>query len=154
MKFLAKDFLHLLNPANEGVVPRAVETGEYMLSALGIGYLQNRYRDRMAVAGVPANLLVGGLMKLGALAMDLKRKSGGTIHSQLHILGNVGLVTWAHAKGAGMGAAASGVRRALVRPEDVKKVLAAAPATTLFGEIPKAPKGDFLSTAQLADMAR
>lgn len=158
MSFLKK--LSKLNPAGHGVAARATEAAEYFGASFLAGYAQNKYRDKASVAGVPVDLAAGGALKLLGLGVDLlgggkwNRGWRATVHSQAHILGNVGLAAFGHTLGAGLGASQSGVTRVLVEKKDVAKVKAAIPGAVVIGEIPKAPPGDYLSASQLAEMAR
>ena len=152
MSYLAKTRA-MLETKKKGVVPSLVEAAEYVGASYGFGYLQNRYREKASLMGVPADLLAGVGLKAAALAADVMGKSGG-VACLASTVGNAGLGAYFHTLGAGHGAQASGVKRLLISDKDVAKARAALPNATILGEIPKAPHGDFLSAAELAEMAR
>lgn len=139
-----------------GVMPHLVETVEYAGAAYGFGYLQNRYREKASVLGMPVDLLAGVVLKGAALSSELLGKgASGWMTSLANNVGNAGVGAFFHTMGAGHGAHAAGVKRMLLTSAaDVAKAKAALPGATILGEIPKAPHGDFLSAAELAELAR
>lgn len=143
-----------INPSRGGLVPRMAEAAEYFGVSVATGYLQNRYREKASLFGVPAELVGGVGMKALALVLDMRGKGHGTLGSQANILGNIGLAAYGHTIGAGLGASASGVKRVLVQAQDLPRVKAAVPGATVLGDIPPAPHGDLLSTAELREMIR
>jgi hypothetical protein len=134
-------------------IRQAVPTATYAGASYGFGYLQNRYRDKASVMGVPADLLAGVGFKALAIAGTLLGK-GRKFVPHLDTVGNAGIGAYFHTLGAGHGAQKSGVKRVLVSDGDVKKVLAVSPNATVLGAIPKAPHGDYLSAQELANLAR
>lgn len=150
-----KRILDHINPAHDGVVPKLAEAAEYFGASYAFGYVQNKYREKASVAGIPADLVVGGLSKAVAIGMDLwgSTKMATGMAPFANVIGNAGIAAFGHTLGAGAGAKASGVRRLLISESDVAKAKAALPNATILGEIPKAPHGDFLSSRDLASMA-
>jgi hypothetical protein len=138
-----------------GLTSHVVETLEYAGASYGFGYLQNRYREKASVMGVPADLLAGVVLKTVVLGSELMGKGvSGGFATLLSNVGNAGIGAYFHTLGAGHGAQKSGVKRLLISEKDVEKAKAALPGATILGDLPKAPKGDFLSAAELAEMAR
>lgn len=124
---------------------------KYSAAMYGAGYVQNKYR--VGAYGAPADLLVGLGSKLAAIGLDYYGK-GRKYLPHLDFVGNVGLGSFFHTMGAAMGAQTSGVKRLLVKDSDLKKVKAVVPDATILGAIPKATKVNFMSAAQLANLAR
>lgn len=140
-----------VNPKASGVVPTVVGAVEYGAASYGFGYLQGRYRYK--VGGIPAELLAG----LAGKALVLV---GGDVMGYLpglmphvDILANAGIGAYMHTLGAGHGAKHGNVVRA-VGAVDEKKLAAVFPNATVLGALPKAPRGDFLSASELAELAR
>lgn len=134
-----------------------VETAEQVGASFAYGYVQNRYREKASVAGVPLDLGLGAALKALGLGLHLAGKGHGMmgmVAEHADLLGNAGLMAHFHTMGAGMGAQKSGVTRVLVDKKDVGKVKATLPHAEVLGEIPRAPHGDFLSTAELEALAR
>lgn len=127
--------------------------GVYAGASYGFGYVQNRYRDRAKVMGVPVDLAVGAALTVGALAGDLVGFDN-LLMPLARDVGHAGLGAFFHTLGAGKGAQASGVRRLLIKESDVPKARAAIPDAVVLGAIPQAPHGDVLSAKDLADLAR
>jgi hypothetical protein len=155
MKFLDK-FHH---SKKSGVVPALVETAEVVGASIGFGYVQNRYREKASIAGVPADLATGVVLKAlamfgGALPVAGKYLRGAGLHSLVDNVGTAGLAAFGHTVGAGLGAQASGVKRLLIKESDLAKAKAALPNATILGEIPKAPHGDYLRPEALQEMAK
>ncbi len=134
-------------------VASAVTLVEYGAASYGLGYVKNRWRDKAHVKGVPVDLAGGIVLKLASLAMQLSNKGTG-LAPHLDTVGNAGVGAFFHTLGSSHGAAASGLRRLLIPASDVAKAKAALPNATILGEIPKAPPGDYLSSADLQRMAR
>jgi hypothetical protein len=122
-------------------------------ASYGFGYLQNRYRERASVAGVPADLAAGAGLSAISLIGDLLGWHGGMMAFTRDV-GRAGVGSFMHTLGAGHGGGASGMTRVLVHSKDVAKVRAALPNATILGEISKAPPGALLSTGELLDLAR
>lgn len=146
-------FLDYLNPENKGTVARVVEGAEYFAASYGYGYVQNRFRERAAVGPIPLDLLAGGVFKAAAIGCGIWCKKGSALAKSTpytNVMGNAGIAAFGHTLGAGAGAKASGVTRLLLANHSdlaaVKKVL---PNSTILGEIPKAPHGDFLTPSEL-----
>lgn len=151
MKYLDK-----LHPRKAGMVSNVVETVEYGAFSYGYGFLQNKYRGKASVKGVPADVLAGVGFKAAALLMDAFGGSAvAKVSPHINVLGNAGIGAFFHTLGAGHGAKSAGVTRLLLAPgTDVKKAKAMLPGSEVLGGIPPAPKGDFLSSSELAAMAR
>lgn len=143
------------HPRKNSLVSHAVETVEYGAASFGFGYIQNRYR-KANIAGVPADILSGLAFKAVALAMDMK---GGAmmerIAPHLNVVGNAGVGAFFHTLGAGAGMKHAGIVR-MALPAGTNPQLAASkvPGSVILGGIAPAPKGDFLTSAELAAMAR
>jgi hypothetical protein len=136
-----------------GLMHELVETGELVGGVAAFGYLQNRYREKASLWGVPADLAAGAVLKVAVLGCKYFGKFK-RVCPHLDNLGNAGLAAYAHTLGAGYGAQASGVKRLLISEADVAKAKAALPNATILGDIPKAPHGDYFSSRDLADMAK
>lgn len=123
-------------------------------ASYGFGYLQNRYREKASVMGVPADLLAGVGLSALSLGCDVMGKSGA-LSALSRDVGHAGLGAYFHTLGAGHGAKASGVTRLLLKnPAQLAKARQAVPDAEVLGAIPAAPHGDFLSPAELAEMAK
>jgi len=133
-------------------VRHVVETVEYAGASYLFGYIQNRYRNKATVFGVPVDLAAGVLLKGASLTMDLLGKSEG-LSSQANLFGNAGIGAFFHTLGSGQGGKAAGIRRALVKESDVKKLQAMLPDATILGVSEKAPVGDFLKPHELVTLA-
>jgi len=136
----------------------------------GFGYVMNRYRDKSSVhAPVIGNVPVdlgAGVLGLAATTFGLTSLLGrmtgiGFIKRHAHkvdkfagFVATAGLGSYAHTYGSGLGGKQSGVTRVLVDKKDVPRVRATMPSATVLGEIPAAPHGDFLSSADLRNLAR
>lgn len=131
----------------------AIHTAEYVGASFAYGYVQNRYRDKASVAGVPLDLGLGAALKLGSIVAHMAGFSGLLV-DQADLVGSAGLAAHFHTVGAGLGAEKSGVTRVIADKKDVPKIKAAAPSSTVLGSIPRAAHGDLLSPAQLAHLAR
>ena len=147
-------YLDKLSLKRDGVLPNLVRTAEYGLASYGFGYVQNRFRERASVMGVPLDLLVGVAGKAASIF-------GGEVYGMApglmpHIdnVANAGIGAYFHTLGAGHGARAAGVKRLLIRESDVPKARKALPDATILGDLPRAPRGDFLSPAELMEMAK
>lgn len=133
-----------------GLVKEAVSVAEGAAASVAFGYVQNKYRDKAEIKGIPADLLVGALTKVVAVAADIYGKvPGWTPH--LHSVGNAGINAYFHTLGSGLGGKAA-------FPEGSKRVMlppgAALPAgATVLGVIPAAPVGDHLSPADINRLA-
>lgn len=145
-------YLDKLDPSGFGVLPKVVESVEYGAASYGFGYLQSRYRA--SVMGVPVELLAGVAGKalvLGGEMMGLPSSKFGKVLSvampHVDVVANAGIGAYFHTLGVGHGAKAAAALPAGKAPT---KAL----GTTVLGAIPKAPHGDFLSAAELAEMAR
>lgn len=135
-------------------LPNLVQTGEYVGASYLFGYVQNKYRDKAQVWGIPADLASGVVLKAVSLGCDIAGVATG-LSSHVGTVGNAGLGAYFHTLGAGHGAHSAGVYRLLLTSEaDKAKALQAFPKATILGDLPKATRGDFLSAAQLAEMAR
>lgn len=139
----------LLNAALHETAGAAVYSG----ASFGFGYVQNRYREKASLGGVPADLLAGGLLTGAAFVGDWFNKGKG-FTPLARAIGHAGLGSFFHTLGAGLGAEKSGVKRLLISEADVAKAKAALPNATILGVSEKAPTGDFLSATELAAMAR
>lgn len=135
------------------VFKAALDVAEYGGASYAFGYLQNRYRERASVMGVPLDLAAGAGLTAAALLCDLKGWCSGLVPIVRNV-GHAGVGAYFHTMGAGHGAKASGVKRLLVHEKDVGKVKAVLPDATVLGAIPRAPHGDFLSASELAALAR
>lgn len=125
----------------------------YAGASYGFGYLQNRYRERAKVMGVPVDLAAGAGLTVGALLADMFGIDN-VLMPLARDVGHAGLGAFFHTLGAGKGAQASGIRRALIKESDVPKIRAAVPDATILGEIPPAPHGDVLTARDLRDLTR
>lgn len=147
--------LHRLYPGRKGskghnLYKEVVGVGVYAGAAYGFGYIQNRYRERATVKGVPVDLLAGVVLT-GAAYFNV---GGSGVSPLLRDVGRAGVGAFFHTLGAGKGAEQSGVTRLLINKGDVARAKAALPSATVLGEIPRAPHGDYLSAAELAELAR
>jgi hypothetical protein len=147
-----KNYLSRLYP---GAKVALKDVAVYGLASYGFGYVENRYRDKASVMGVPVSAVAGGALVLGSLVASV---SGGSklkrVVPYAYDVGLAGLGAYLHTLGAGHGAQHSGVSRIMVDQKDVAKVKAVVPKSTLLGEIPAAPHGDYLSSKDLANLAR
>lgn len=135
-------------------LPHLVEGAEYAGASFVFGYVQNKYREKASIGPLPLDLAAGLAATAAGIGMQIWGK-GKSLAPHITTVGFAGLGAFAHTLGAGYGAQASGVKRLLVSAEDVKKVQAVLPGkVTVLGAIPKAPKGDFLTSDQLMEMAR
>lgn len=149
-------FLSKYHPRRAGLVSNVVETVEYGAASFGFGYVQNRFRNKAHVAGIPLDLGVGVVTKVVGFAMDaFGGHKMGLVAPHVNVIGNAGIGAFFHTLGAGVGLKGAGVSRLLLPPgADAKKAKAAIPGSEILGGISPAPKGDFLSSAELAAMAR
>lgn len=142
------------------VTSEVVGAGVYAGASYGFGYVQNRYRDKASLWGVPVDLLAGVGLTAATIGCDLyvgHGKWGKRIHNLTPItrdVGRAGFGAYFHTLGAASGAAKSGVKRLLISEADLPKAKAALPNATVLGDIPKAPHGDSLSARDLAEMAK
>jgi hypothetical protein len=125
-------------------------------ASFGFGYVQSRYREKAAVMGVPADLAAGIGMSALAFLGEWYGVGGvvGALRHTTKLIGLAGIGSYCHTLGSGHGAQASGVKRIAVHAKDVGKVKSALPNSTVLGQIPRAPHGDFLSPSQLEALAR
>jgi len=130
-----------------------VETAEFAGASYGFGYLQNRWRQYASVRGVPVDLLAGVALKVVSLGSHLLGV-GEAMASHANNVANAGIGSFFHTLGAGHGGQHAGVTRVLTDKEGAKKIKGLIPNATILGAIPKAPKGDFLSSKELAELAR
>lgn len=146
MSYLAKLKQH-------GIVKNLTTAAVYAGASYGFGYIQNAYRSKAHVMGVPLDLAAGiGFKAVSLGASMLGMGSGFAPH--LDTIGNAGIGAFFHTLGAGHGAQKAGVKRLLVNEADMVKAKAALPNATILGDLGKAPKGDFLSAKDLAALAR
>jgi hypothetical protein len=136
-----------------GLKENLMVTAEFAAASYGFGYLQNRYRQKAQMFGVPADLLAGVAFKAASLGSHVFGV-GHALAPHLDIVGNAGVGAFFHTLGAGHGAKASGVKRLLVGDADLEKVKKVLPNPEIIGAIGKAPHGDFLSASELAALAR
>jgi hypothetical protein len=146
-------YLDRIYRGRKHIVSEVVETAEYAGASYGFGYLQNRYREKASVMGVPADLLAGVGLKVVALGCEILG-TGRAIAPHASIIGNAGVGAYFHTLGAGAGAKAAGIKRILIPEGDVEKAKKALPNATILGDLGKAPHGDFLSIDELAKLAR
>jgi hypothetical protein len=129
---------------------------EYSGASYVWGYLMHRYGERASKWGVPADLGGGLLASAAALGLGLAGYGGG-LTPLIGNVGRAGVGAFCHTLGAGHGSKKSGTTRMRLDAKDAdkaQKALAAAGVkTTVFGAIPQAPHGDFLSTRDLRQMA-
>lgn len=126
----------------------------YSAASYGFGYMQNRWRERASVYGVPADLLAGVGLSAASLGCELMGKAGA-LSALARDVGHAGLGAYFHTLGAGKGAKDSGVTRLLLKnPAQLAKAKAAVPDAEVLGAISAAPHGDYLSPAELAEMAK
>jgi hypothetical protein len=139
----------------KAAAPHAVETATYVGASFAFGYAQNRYREKASLAGVPADLLAGGGLKLGVVLGEMLGGSKVARYARLaDPVANAGLGAYFHTWGSGAGAKASGLKRVLVSASDADRVKKLVPGATILGDIARAPHGDYLSASQLAALAR
>jgi hypothetical protein len=135
-------------------------TAEFAAGSYGFGYLQNRYREKASMFGIPADLLAGVGLKVVALGTEMISPSGRLgklahlVAPHANAFGNAGVGAFFHTLGAGHGAQASGVKRLLISEADVPKAKAALPNATILGVDKETRPRDVLSAQELADMAR
>ena len=156
-------FLDHLNPAKPGWGAKALEGVEYSAASYGYGLVQNQFREKASLMGAPVDLLTGLVLKAAGIAGVVvgkgKYKRGvlGFAAAHSNVIGNAGLGAFFHTLGAGKGgekyAKKSGMVKLLVPASQVDKVKAAIPGT-VFGAIPSAPHGDWLTHGDLKEMAR
>lgn len=148
-----KNYLARLNKGKLGVVSRnIVEAGAYGAASYGYGFIQNKYREKASVKGIPADAIAGTGFKIISIAMQCMGKDG-VVASGVDILGNAGIGAFCHTLGAGHGAKSSGVVRLLINERDKAKALAAIPGATVLAGTGQAPTGAFLSQDKLRAMA-
>lgn len=155
------NYLEKIYPGRKGsftneLARTAVDAAIFGGASFGYGYVQSRYREKASIMGVPADLAAGvGLTALSFLGdwYGVGGVVGGLSHTT-KMVGLAGIGSYFHTLGSGHGAQKSGVRRIAVHAKDVGKAKSALPNSTVLGEIPKAPHGDFLSPAQLDALAR
>lgn len=123
----------------------------YAGASYGFGYLQNRYRERAQIMGVPADLAVGMVAKVAAVFGGRYLKG---FHGVVDTVANAGVGAFFHTMGSGHGGRASGLKRFVVPASDVDKVKKAIPSATILGEIPRQTQGAWLSTKDLAELSR
>lgn len=137
------------------LVHNLMSTGEYAAGSYAFGYLQNRYREKASLAGIPADLLAGAALKVVAIGTNLtSNKWARRLAPHANTFGNAGIGAFFHTLGAGHGAQASGVKRLLISEADVPKAKAALPNATILGVDKETRPRDVLSARELADMAR
>ena len=153
-----KKYLSKLYP---GAKITAVDVAIYGGASYGFGYIENKYREKASVMGVPVSAVAGGALVVGSLLSSVFLKGGGRVARYVRMaapyandIGLAGLGAYLHTLGAGKGAQHGDVARIAVDKKDVAKVRAAVPKSTLLGEIPPAPHGDWLSSKDLANLAR
>lgn len=159
-----------LNPAKPGgkthaIVEEALGMGVYGAASYGFGWAQNRYREKAHIGGAPLDLAVGGGLSVLTLLGDFfgsklpvgktLRKIGASAAPIVRDVGRAGVGAYLHTLGAALGAEGAGIRRALIKESDVPKIKAVLKdSVTFLGDLGKAPKGDFLSSKELAELAR
>lgn len=122
-------------------------------SSFAFGYLMQRYRDKATLHGIPYDLLVGGVMTAGAVVGEILGVAPAITPIAKNI-GHAGLASYCHTQGSALGAKSAGVKRVLAKDSDIEKIKKIAPSTIVLGAIPKAAHGDFLSSAELANLAK
>lgn len=147
--------LDKFHPRKETIMSNLVETAEYGAASFGFGFIQNKYRGA-SIKGVPVDVLAGVGLKAAALAMEaFGGRMSSRIGAHVNVLGNAGIGAFFHTLGAGAGMKSAGVNRLLLpqgySAQAAKKMI---PGSEILGGIAPAPKGDFLSSAELAAMAR
>ena len=153
-------YLSKLYPGRKGSKGHAVfnaltDAAVIPAMAYGFGYVENRYRERASVQGVPVSAVAGAAgvaINLAASLFGVRQLRG--VAGIAGEIGTAGLASYFHTLGAGKGADHSGVKRVLVDGKDMNKLKSVLPQSTVLGEIPKAPVGDFLSSSELAHLAR
>ena len=125
-------------------------------ASYAFGYLQHKYGEKMSLWGVPGDLLAGAVLTVGAVVATAFDVGDGVTPIARNV-GHAGLAAFFHTLGAGDGSKKSNEARLRIEAGDLpkaQKALAGAGVkTTVFGAIPKAPHGDFLSTRDLRAMA-
>lgn len=149
----------LYHGRRQGTVPRlvheVVEVSELALAGYGFGYIQNRWREKASIKGVPVDLLAGLALKTVSLAGDLLDVGGlaGKALPHLNVLGSAGIVSYFHTMGSSHGADHSGLKRLLVNESDLSRAQAMLPSATVLGA-KAAPHGDYLTPRDIAELAR
>jgi hypothetical protein len=146
-------FLRHLNPTKKGLGSSVVEAVEYGAVSYGLGYVQSRYREKASLFGLPVDLLTGVAAKAASIAGHVWGV-GRALAPYTNVVGNAGIAAFCHTLGTGHGGDKAGITRLLINKSDVAKAKAALPGATILGEIPRAPHGAFLSSAELAELAR
>jgi len=119
----------------------------------GLGFAQNKWKDKAKVGRVPADMALGlGGTGLGLLATLFGVGRG--VQPWLWEGGRIGLAAFGHALGAGHGGQSAGQARVLMPKKDVAKALAAVPGAVVVGAIPPAPTGDWLSVQDLRSLSK
>lgn len=149
--------LQKFHPRKSGLMSNVVETVEYAGASYAYGYFLSKHREKASIFGVPADLAVGAGLKLLAFGAEMFGH-GAALAPHANVLGNAGIGAYMHTLGSGKGAGDSGVKRIAVAPGTspgaVKTAMRGLPGSTVLGDLPKAPRGDFLSARDLADLAR
>lgn len=152
-------FLDKIHPRKDTKMSAAVETVEYVGASYGYGYLMGRYREKAELGGMPADLLVGGALRVAGLLGEHWRGAPRFLKSaapHATVLGLAGLGAFAHMKGVGAGSRASGALRASLppgtSPSDLEKIKKLVPGTVFSGIPPARGPHNFLSSRELARM--
>ena len=141
------------NGQSSGVVSNALVTAEYAAASYAFGYLQNSGMVRTHIFGVPVDLAAGVAAKAASLGLTLAGVAGG-MRPHLDVLGNTGIGAYFHTLGSGHGFSKSGRVRAILPAGSAGKLQSAIPGVTILGVASSAPKGDLLTSADLAALAR
>lgn len=152
-------YLDRFNPMRRGthrhtITGEAMHLAVYGGASFGFGYLQQRYRQKASLLGVPADLAAGvGLTALSMVAGGARGVVGSLLVPLARDVGRAGVGAFFHTWGSGAGAKAGGVARLLIQQSDVAKAKAALPNATILGVSQKAPPGDWMSARELRALA-
>lgn len=148
-----KSAKHVHIHSGPGLGAEIVGTGVYVAASEIFGYVHGRYRDKAEVMGVPANLLVGVLGKLSAIALYAQ---GGKLRNKAHYLNNIanaGIGSYVFADGVARGTRAAGRKIYVLEsggtPPSLGRGLT---QTDVVGEIPQAMGGAYLSREELESL--
>ena len=156
MSFLAK-MKQTLHNLPHGTAPRsfggvAIDKGERLLGAYGVGYAKGYYGERFIWKGHGLDMWGGvGSYALSALLSVFGGSSGRRAAVHLERFGDVGLQSALGSIGASMGSRAAG--RAVQVISTGKNVRAMGPKSTMLGYIAPAMGGAALDADAIANYA-
>lgn len=126
-----------------------VDKGERYAGAAAFGFVKNYYREKAMVKGIPADLLAGGLLTLGAVAMEMFSHGRSKAACHLNAIGDAGVMSFFNSMGAAYGTKMSG-RKVYVLAPGAAAPAALPPGMTAVGAIPQAVGGAYLTAEEIA----